>query len=80
VVTRLTLAHLLARITSEYGPSFATITEDKLQAQIDKQQDNEIDMEDADAQKEPTKLVTKEELTRIVQYALFLLITDKNGI
>jgi Subunit 17 of Mediator complex len=67
VVTRLTLAHVLARITTEYGPSFANVTEDKLQSQIDKQQDKDVDMEDVANQDENKKAVTREELIKIVQ-------------
>jgi Subunit 17 of Mediator complex len=66
-VTRLTLAHILARITTEYGPSFANVTEDKLQSQINKQQDEDVEMEDVADQDETKKAVTREELIRIVQ-------------
>ena len=67
-VTRLTLAQALARITSEYGPGFANVTEEKLQAQIDKPQDEDVEMEDVGGKDETTKTITREELVKTVQY------------
>jgi ABC-type Zn uptake system ZnuABC Zn-binding protein ZnuA len=67
-VTRLTLAHVLARITAEYGPTFASVTEEKLQTEIDKRDDEDVDMDDATSTQDSKKQVTREELIRIVQY------------
>ena len=66
-VTRLTLAHVLARITTEYGPTFANVTEDKLQAQISSSQDQDVVMENASPTPETTKSISREELIKIVQ-------------
>jgi hypothetical protein len=67
-VTRLTLAQVLARITSEYGPTFANITEENLQVQIDKQQSGDVEMEDVPDKDDSKKPITREELIKIVQY------------
>jgi len=66
-VTRLTLAHILARITAEYGPTFASVTEEKLQAEIEKSQDKDVEMEDVAPTEENANLVTREELQKLVQ-------------
>jgi hypothetical protein len=66
-VTRLTLAHVLARITTEYGPTFANVTEDKLQAQISSSQDQDVVMENASPTPDVTKSISREELIKIVQ-------------
>jgi mediator of RNA polymerase II transcription subunit 17 len=68
-VARLTLAHVLARITTEHGPTFANVTEEKLQTQIDKldDDDDDADMEDVNPNND-AKQVTREDLIKIVQY------------
>jgi hypothetical protein len=67
VPTRLTLADVLARITAEYGPTFASVTEDKLQAQIDKSDVDDVDMEDLNDTPDIQTQITREELIKIVQ-------------
>jgi hypothetical protein len=64
-VTRLTLAHVLARITSEYGPTFSSVTEQKLESLINDPPVEDVEMEDVDT----PKLVTREDLIKIVQYS-----------
>jgi hypothetical protein len=75
-ITRLTLAHVLARITAEHGPTFADVTEDKLQAQIDKEEGGDVDMEDADVKEDVKKQVTREDIIKIVQYVSSALLTQ----
>lgn len=68
-MARLTLAHVLARITTEHGPTFANVTEEKLQTQIDKLDDeDDADMEDINPNND-AKQVTREDLIKIVQYS-----------
>jgi len=66
-VTRLTLAHLLARITAEYGPNFANVTEEKLLAQINRLPENELEMENGAQLDVSGKTMSREELVKTVQ-------------
>jgi Subunit 17 of Mediator complex len=67
-VTRLTLSHFLSRITTQYGPTFASVTEDKLQSLVDDQKPDDVDMEDAAAKDEASRAATREELIKTLQY------------
>ena len=70
-VTRLTLSHVLAQITTQYGPTFANVTEDKLQSLVDDQKPDDVAMEDAGTQEDSSKATTREELIKTLQFGPF---------
>jgi hypothetical protein len=67
VCARLTLADVLARITTEYGPSFANVTEDKLRTHIGQGPEDDVEMDNVATQSDIKKTVSREELVKIVQ-------------